>query len=88
VERRLFTAADSEALTREMARAVGAGDMLASSDPTASFVMKSFALDPGQFAGAFDGPELVGFVSPEFKIAIVRPDRWRRGLVGGSSRLA
>ena len=77
---RLLTAADTAALSAEIARAVEAGDMLASSDPVGSFVMKSFALDPGQFCGAFDGDALVGFASPEFKIAVVRPDRRRQGI--------
>ena len=77
---RLLTAADTAALSTEMARAVEAGDMLASSDPVGSFVMKGFALDPGQFCGAFDGDALVGFASPEFKIAVVRPDRRRQGI--------
>lgn len=69
-----------EALTAEMARAVLAGDMLASSDPHGLFVLKVFAADPAQFGGAFDGTELVGFVSPNFKIAVVRPDRRRQGI--------
>jgi mycothiol synthase len=54
--------------------------MLASSDPPGAFVMKAFVVNPGQFAGAFDGHELVGYVSPEFKIAVVRPDRRRQGI--------
>ena len=36
--------------------------------------------DPDRFGGAFDGGELVGIISPEFKIAIVRPDRRRQGI--------
>jgi len=79
-ELRLLTAADTAALSTEIARAVEAGDMLASSDPAGSFIVKSFALDPGQFCGAFDGDALVGFASPEFKIAVVRPDRRRQGI--------
>jgi mycothiol synthase len=79
-ELRLLTTDDTAALSSEMARAVEAGDMLASSDPVGAFVMKSFALDPGQFGGAFDGDVLVGFVSPEFKTVVVRPDRRRQGI--------
>jgi len=63
-----------------MARAVEAGDMLASSDPHGLFVLKIFGADPGQFGGAFDGRDLVGFVAPNFKIAVVRPDRRREGI--------
>jgi mycothiol synthase len=71
---------DAEAFASEMARAVAAGDMLASSDPVGAFVLKIFGVDPGQFAGAFDAGELVGFISPDFKIAVVRPDRRRQGI--------
>ena len=77
---RVLTATDAGAFAPEMARAVAAGDMLASSDPAGTFVMKSFGLHPALFAGAFDGDQLVGFVSAEFKIAVVRPDRRRRGI--------
>jgi mycothiol synthase len=63
-----------------MRRAVAAGDMLASSDPVGAFVLKAFALDATLFAGAFDGDELVGFVSPEFKVTVIRPDRRRQGI--------
>jgi mycothiol synthase len=80
VERRVLTADDKDALTREMARAVEAGDMLASSDPAGAFVMKNFAVDPGQFGGAFDDGGLVGFVSAEFKISVVQPERRRQGI--------
>jgi mycothiol synthase len=77
---RRLEAADTEALGAAIARAVPDGDMLASSDPAGAFVMKTFGLDPGRFAGAFEGKELVGYVSPEFKIAVVRPDRRRQGI--------
>jgi mycothiol synthase len=80
VESRVLTSADTEALSREIARAVEDGDLLASSDPPGAFVMKVFAVDPGQFGGAFADDELVGFVSPDFKVAVVRPDRRRRGI--------
>jgi mycothiol synthase len=80
VDVRVLTATDAGAFAPEMARALAAGDMLASSDPAGTFVMKSYGVDPGQFAGAFDGEALVGYVSPAFKIAVVRPDRRRRGI--------
>jgi mycothiol synthase len=80
VDVRVLTAADAAALTPAMGRAVEAGDMLASSDPAGTFVLKSFGLHPSLFAGAFDGHELVGFASAEFKIAVVRPDRRRQGI--------
>jgi mycothiol synthase len=63
-----------------MARAIEAGDMLASSDPHGLFILKVFAADPGQFAGAFDDERLVGFIAPEFKIAVVSPERRREGI--------
>lgn len=77
---RVLTAVDAVALEREMARAVAAGDMLASSDPAGAFVLKTFAVDPGQFIGAFEGDDLVGFASPDVKIVVVRPDRRRQGI--------
>lgn len=42
--------------------------------------MKIFAVDPEQFGGAFDGSELIGFVGADFKVAVVRPDRRRKGI--------
>ena len=80
VERRTLGPADADALAAEMARAVAAGDMLASSDPAGTFVLKVFDVDPGEFGGAFTAGELVGFIVPEFKIAVVRPDHRRRGI--------
>jgi mycothiol synthase len=80
LERRRLGPANTDAFGREIARATEAGDILPSSDPDGAFVMKIFAADPDQFAGAFDRDELVGFVSPEFKITVVRPDRRRQGI--------
>jgi len=77
---RVLGPGDVEALGAEMARAVEAGDMRASSDPDGAFIHKLIAADPGQFGGAFAGRELVGLISPEVKIAIVRPDRRRQGI--------
>jgi mycothiol synthase len=80
LEHRRLGTADAGAFGPEMERAIAAGDMLASSDPDGAFIMKSFATDPGQFAGAFDRDGLVGFITPEFKITVVRPDRRRQGI--------
>ena len=79
-EVRALTAADTDDFAAAIDRAVTAGDLLASSDPPGAFVMKIFAVEPGQFVGAFDGAELVGFASADFKIAVVRPDRRRQGI--------
>ncbi len=79
-ELRVLTVDDTPALTAAMARAVEAGDMQASSDPAGAFVMKSFAVDPGLFGGAFEDGALVGFVSIDFKIVVVAPGRRRRGM--------
>lgn len=77
---RVLGPADTDAMSAEMARAVEAGDMRASSDPEGAFVLKFFGASPDLFGGAFDGGELVGFIVPEIKIAIVRPDRRRQGI--------
>ena len=63
-----------------MARAVEAGDMLASSDPVGAYILKTFTVEPDQFAGAFEADDLVGFVAPGFKVAVVRPDRRGMGI--------
>jgi mycothiol synthase len=63
-----------------MEEALARGEMRASSDAEGLYVLKTFAADPGQFAGAFDGEELVGFVIPDLKVVVVRPDRRRRGI--------
>jgi len=80
VEVRRLTADGIPALAREVDRARAAGEFRASSDPAAEFFVKSAAVDPGLVAGAFEGDELVGFVSAEFKVIVVRPDRRRRGI--------
>ena len=56
--------------------------MLASSDPTAAFFMKAFAMNPQLVGGAFIGNELVGFISPEFKVVVVRPSHRGQGIGG------
>jgi mycothiol synthase len=80
VEVRRLTGADLPALAVEADRARAAGEFRASSDADAEFFLKSIALDPALVTGAFDGSDLVGFVSPEFKLAVVRPDRRRQGI--------
>jgi mycothiol synthase len=81
IEIRRMSEADLPALEREVGRAGAAGEFLGSSDPDASFFMKSFQYAPHPLAGAFttDG-ELVGFISPEVKIVVVRPGERRRGI--------
>jgi mycothiol synthase len=63
-----------------MNEALARDDMRASSDSEGMYVLKTFAADPEQFAGAFDGDELVGFVVPDLKVVVVRPDRRRQGI--------
>jgi mycothiol synthase len=79
-EVRRLTAADRAALAVEVERARAAGEFRASSDEEARFFLKSFELDPTMVAGAFEGDALVGFVAPEVKVVVVRPDRRRRGI--------
>jgi mycothiol synthase len=78
VEVRVLMPSDSEGLAAEIRRAGTAGELRASSDVKGTFVMQSFAVDPSLFGGAFDGGDLVGFVSSELKAISVRPDRRRR----------
>ena len=80
VEVRRLTGADLPALGVEVDRARAAGEFRASSDADAEFFAKSVAVDPALVTAAFDGGDLVGFVSPEFKLAVVRPDRRRQGI--------
>jgi mycothiol synthase len=80
IERRTLGPTDAGVISREIAQAVARGDLRASSDAEGTYVMKSFDADPGQFAGALDADELVGFIIPEFKVTVVRPDRRRQGI--------
>jgi mycothiol synthase len=80
VEVRTLTAADLPALARAVDRARAAGEFRASSDADAEYILKAFAVDPSIVAGAFDGDGLVGFVSSEFKIVVVEPQRRRAGI--------
>jgi mycothiol synthase len=81
VDIRPIEAADRAALGAEVDRARAAGEFRASSDPEGGFFMKSLDFAPHPCAAAFasDG-SLLGFVSPEFKIVVVRPDCRRRGI--------
>ncbi len=78
---RPITEADAPALEAEVYRAKAAGEFLASSDPEAAFFMRSFTFAPHPVSAAFaDDGTLIGFVSPEFKIIVVRPADRRRGV--------
>ena len=80
VDLRVLEAADRARLRVELERARAGGEIRASSDPELTFTLQIFDVQPGWFGGAFDGDGLVGFVAPELKIAVVRPDRRRQGL--------
>lgn len=72
---------DHPALEPEVERARRAGEFRASSDPDAKFFMRAFEFAPSPVAGAFgsDGT-LVGFISPEFKVVVVRREDRRMGV--------
>jgi len=80
VETRRLAATDRAALAAAVDRARDAAEFRASSDADAAFFLQSWEFDPSIVGGAFDGEELVGFVSGEFKLVVVRPDRRREGL--------
>jgi mycothiol synthase len=42
--------------------------------------MQMLAMDPGLFAAAFAGDEIVAIVVPDLKVAVVRPEHRRRGI--------
>ena len=77
---RVLTPADTDAIAESVARAAAVGEMLASSDPHATFVLRAFAIDPGRFGGAFREGALAGFVIPDFKVAVVLPELRRQGI--------
>jgi mycothiol synthase len=79
-EVRRLTADDLPALTREVDRARAAGEFRASSDDQANWFLTSFGLDPSIAGGALEDGDVVGFISPEYKVAIVRPSRRRQGI--------
>jgi mycothiol synthase len=78
---RPIATADHPALEAEVNRARVAREFRGSSDPEAKFFMLSFDFAPSSMAAAFgaDG-ELVGFISPEFKVVVVRPEDRRQGI--------
>ncbi len=77
---RVLEPGDRVELGREVERARAAGEFRASSDAAGSFFLRSFDLDHRLVGGAFDGDRLVGFVSSEFKIVVVSPERRRAGI--------
>jgi len=81
---RRLVAGDLSGLASFVERAVQAGDFLGSSDPRAIFFLKSFEFAPSPTAVAVEanatGEDIVGLVSPEFKLAVVVPERRRRGI--------
>jgi mycothiol synthase len=81
---RRLAPADIPALTPLVERARDAGELLASSDPHGTFFLRSFDLVPHPVAIATEvgsgGERLVGFISPEFKVVVVAPDRRRQGI--------
>jgi mycothiol synthase len=79
VDVRRLRAADQPALAAAVARAREAGEFRASSDPDAAFFLQAFDYDPSIVGGAFSDGELLGFVSGEFKLVVVHPDRRREG---------
>lgn len=79
---RVLEPGDREPLAAAVDRARTAGEFRPSSDPDAAFFLKSFDLDPRLVGGAFDDHGgLVGFVSSEFKVVVVTPER-RRERIG------
>jgi mycothiol synthase len=80
VEVRPLTADDLPALAGEVDRARAAGELRASADADGGFILTSIALDPARAAGAFEAGALVGFISAEFKVVAVRPERRRAGI--------
>ncbi|HLO36597.1 MAG TPA: GNAT family N-acetyltransferase [Candidatus Deferrimicrobium sp.] len=80
MEVRRLSADDLPALAREVERARAAGEFRASSDDEGQFFLKWFVLDPAIVGGALDGDDVVGFVAPEGKLVVVRPDRRRAGI--------
>jgi len=80
VEVRRVTHADLAAVAKVVDAARAAGEFRASSDADGTFILKALELDPTLAAAAFEGDAIVGFVSPEFKLVVVRPDRRRQGI--------
>ncbi|HEV2006712.1 MAG TPA: GNAT family N-acetyltransferase [Candidatus Limnocylindrales bacterium] len=78
---RPIVTADHPALEAEVNRARLAGEFQGSSDPEAKFFMRSFELAPSPVSAAFGGDDgILGFISPEFKVVVVRPQDRRHGI--------
>ena len=75
-----MTPADRDALAAELERAHGAGDLRASSDPDLAYTLHIFGVEPGWFGAAFADGTLLGFVMPDLKVTVVRPEHRRRGI--------
>ena len=72
---------DLAAFEAEVARARSAGELRGSSDPGGSVLVDQLRHGVVEAPGAFDASgALVGFVSPEVKAVVVRPDHRRRGV--------
>jgi mycothiol synthase len=80
VDLRVLVPSDRAAVAAELERARVAGEIRASSDPELTFTLQILDVQPAWFGGAFDADALIGFVGPELKIAVVRPERRRQGL--------
>jgi mycothiol synthase len=78
---RRFSTADLDALRPAVERARQAGEFGGSSDPDGSFFLRSFDFmdHPVELAVGPDGA-VVGFISPEFKVAVVRPEDRGQGI--------
>lgn len=77
---RRFAVGDAPALEALLARARGAGDLRAASDPHAEFTVRLARSQPGSVGLALDGGALVGVVLPEVKAIVVEPGHRRRGI--------
>ena len=80
VDLRVLGPGDRAAFLAELEAARSAGDLRGSSDPELTFTTQIFDVGPAWFGAAFDGAAIVGFVAPELKIAVVRPERRRQGI--------
>jgi mycothiol synthase len=81
IELRRLAPADLARLQAEVDRARAAGEFRGSSDPEAAFFVRMAGREPGAIGVAVEADgALAGFISPEFKVVVVRPDRRRRGI--------
>ena len=80
LELRVLRADDRTGFVVALEEARARGDLRASSDPELAFTLPIFGVEPGFFGAAFDDDAIVGWISPELKVAVVRPDRRREGI--------